>query len=78
MDAKRLELEAMAHRYLYWVLDKPVITDQAYDDLERMACKVLPASSPLHGVGSSRAQDYTEAQKVRAYELLREHRDVQP
>lgn len=50
----------MAHRYLYYVLCKPVITDYEYDQLESRALKVI--DDPNHSInfpGSSLEKDYS-------------------
>lgn len=49
----------IAHRYLYYVLAEPVISDFIYDALEAGARKVLPPESPVHGVGSSLPSSYS-------------------
>ena len=54
-----IEMEVMAHRYLYYVESAPVISDFEYDNLERTAREVAPQESPVHGVGSSLASSYT-------------------
>lgn len=66
-----LELEVMAHRYLYYVESEPVLTDFDYDVLERKARAACPPESPVHGVGSSLPSSYSEAQIARAMELKR-------
>lgn len=68
--ADRLEVEVMAHRYLYYVLAEPRLPDLVYDQLERKAREVCPTESPVHGVGSSLPSSYTPAQIDRAKELL--------
>jgi NAD-dependent DNA ligase len=59
---KEYEDEVMAHRYLYYVLSEPVLPDAAYDVIERLARKVCPLESPVHGVGSSLPSSYSAAQ----------------
>mgnify|MGYP000458641940 CR=1 FL=1 len=54
-----LELTVLAHRYMYYVECDPIITDYEYDMLEREARKLLPESSPVHGVGSSLPGTYS-------------------
>lgn len=49
-QAKMVQL-LLAHRYLYYVLGAPVISDQEYDDLERLYGESL-------GVGSDLPSDY--------------------
>jgi NAD-dependent DNA ligase len=68
--ADDLELEVMAHRYLYYVEADPRLPDLVYDALERQARAVCPPESPVHGVGSCLSASYTPAQKARAYALL--------
>lgn len=61
-----LELEVMAHRYLYYVLAEPRLPDLVYDKLEREARAVCPKDSPVHKVGSSLHCSYSPAQIARA------------
>lgn len=53
-----LERDVLIHRYLYYVLARPIMSDYDYDRLEKCACKVLPPESPAHQVGSDLASDY--------------------
>jgi len=46
----------LAHRYLYYVLSDPVISDYDYDMLER---SLTPAEREALGVGSELAADYS-------------------
>lgn len=55
-----LEEQVMAHRYLYYVKAKPVLSDHAYDMLEREAVALAPTRSPVHQIGSSLAADYPD------------------
>jgi NAD-dependent DNA ligase len=64
-----LETLVMAHRYLYYVLCEPVMSDHTYDLLERKARKECHANSPVHGVGSSLESSYTQEQIKKALEL---------
>jgi NAD-dependent DNA ligase len=57
---KKLELMVMAHRYLYYVQALPVLTDFEYDKLEAKARRVLPEHSPVHSVGSSLEDSYSQ------------------
>lgn len=66
---ERLETQVMAHRYRYYVLAAPVISDFEYDDLERRARAVCAPQSPVHGVGSSLASSYTAQQISLATQL---------
>lgn len=67
---KSIENKLMAHRYLYYVLAAPKISDTAYDLLELRAKSFLPPDSPIQKVGSSLAKDYpTEIIKL-AHKIL--------
>jgi NAD-dependent DNA ligase len=50
----------MAHRYLYYVLSAPVISDYLYDQLEKLALESAPADSPLRKPGSDLASHYSD------------------
>lgn len=65
-----LELDVMAHRYLYYVLASPTFTDHEYDLLEREARAVLAENSPVHDIGSSLPSSYNSEQILRANELI--------
>ena len=54
------EAEIMLHRYLYYVLAEPVISDMEYDMLEREARAFCPADSVVQGVGSSLPNSYSK------------------
>lgn len=58
MSRPHSELEVLAHRYLYYVLARPVLSDYDYDRLEARAKRELPGDSPVHTVGSDCASDY--------------------
>jgi len=64
-----LELLVMAHRYLYYIVCEPSLSDHAYDALERQAREVCPPESPVHGIGSSLASSYTAEQIIEARTL---------
>ena len=74
ITATEAELDVMAHRYLYYVLSEPTITDWAYDQLEREA-RNMPelVDSKIQDVGSSLASSYTPEQVVRAQYFLNGH-----
>jgi len=59
----------LAHRYLYYVLGEPVVSDAVYDQMEREARAALPESSVVHKVGSSNPWDYSDEVKQYAEEL---------
>lgn len=69
-QAHELELEVMAHRYLYYVLSEPQMPDLVYDVLERKAQAVCPPESPVHNVGSSLPRSYSPEQVQRAKQML--------
>ena len=54
-----IETQVLVHRFRYYVMDDPVISDAEYDDLERRARALLPLSSPVHGIGSSLRSSYS-------------------
>lgn len=55
-----IQLEALAHRFSYYVLAAPVLTDIDYDALERTALVDAPPDSPLRRPGSDIRSDYPE------------------
>ncbi len=71
--AEALEMEVMVHRYLYYVLGRPVISDADYDLLERRARTCLVETSPVHGVGSDLESSYHQGIKTLALERLRKN-----
>jgi NAD-dependent DNA ligase len=52
--------KCMVHRYLYYVVFRPVLTDQVYDKLEREAVESTPEDHPIHQVGSDLERSYSE------------------
>jgi len=75
-NPQQLEMEVMAHRYLYYVLAEAYLPDHIYDQIERGAREVCPADSPVHKLGSSLASDYTPEQKEFAEGLLASRRKL--
>lgn len=71
---KEMKIEdlVMAHRYLYYVEAAPVLSDHAYDVLERKARATLPDTSPVQGIGSSLPDSYTEKQIKLAEKLMKD------
>lgn len=53
-----LEDTILMHRYLYYIECAPVISDAAYDKLERDGRERLPKTSVVHDVGSSLPDNY--------------------
>jgi NAD-dependent DNA ligase len=70
MSAEELEIEVMAHRYIYYVMNDQVINDYKYDSMERHARSKLPLSSPVHEVGSSLLSSYQPEHIERANFLI--------
>lgn len=58
------EKEVLIHRFLYYVMADPVISDFEYDNLEREARAVCPETSPVHGVGSCLPSSYPTEVKL--------------
>lgn len=57
---KSIELLCMAHRYLYYVKCRPVISDHDYDTLEREALEFVGQESLIRQPGSDNEKDYPE------------------
>ena len=64
---------ALAHRYLYYVLMKPVISDRDYDRLEMRAVELADGDSDIHAPGSDLAESYTDDVKKLAMAILDQH-----
>lgn len=61
------ERELMAHRYLYYILNTPIIEDREYDRRERMFLETIEEAvgagdSPLTRAGSDIPKSYTRDQ----------------
>ena len=69
MDADIVQV-ALAHRYLYYVLMSPVLSDQEYDRIEEAAVEIAPDDSPIHDPGSDLDESYSQEVKQLAYRLL--------
>lgn len=61
---------AMAHRYLYYVLGLPVISDREYDQIEREARETAPHAHGIHGPGSDLSESYSSHQISIAGKLI--------
>lgn len=59
MENNNLADLAMAHRYLYYVLCEPVISDVRYDFLEKEALLTCSEDHPLRKTGSSLRSSYS-------------------
>ncbi len=64
-DEEISERILLAHRYLYYVLGRPVISDFEYDKLEREHLKKFPDSVAMNQPGSDKAEHYSaEVQRL--------------
>lgn len=70
-EPTKAEELVLIHRYLYHVLGEPLITDHAYDVLERKARAICPLSSKVHAIGSSLERSYPKEIKAKALNLLK-------
>ncbi len=57
----------LVHRYLYYVLSRPVISDYEYDMMER---SLDPDDPVRNSVGSDQAKDYSFEVRALAQSLL--------
>lgn len=57
----------LIHRYLYYVLNQPIISDFEYDILEKEAKKIYPE---LNTPGSSLEESYSDEIRIKATKLL--------
>lgn len=73
MEEKRIDIETLvlAHRYLYYVLAEPIVSDAIYDQFEREAREKCPPESDVHKIGSSLASSYSQEVKDLAVAMLR-------
>lgn len=60
----------MAYRYLYYVKNKPILSDQAYDELEAEEIEYGEGAKFLQMPGSDRAEDYPDHIRALALYLL--------
>ena len=60
------EKEILVHRFLYYVMAEPVISDFEYDALEREARAACPETSVVQGVGSCLPSSYPAEVKLEA------------
>lgn len=65
-----LEIDALAHRVLYYVWARPILTDFEYDQLEAKARAATPPDSLINTtVGSDLLSSYPHEAKMRALTL---------
>lgn len=62
----QIEKNIMAHRYLYYVKNQPVISDYEYDMLEKEAIKNVGSDSPIKSPGSDLESSYSNEVKALA------------
>jgi len=71
--ARMAEKIVLAHRYLYYVLTQPIVTDRMYDTIEKNARKILETigvdESPIFLCGSDLASSYSDEVKALAVSL---------
>lgn len=60
MKQLSLEDQAMVHRYRYYVMNSPIISDSEYDRLEEEAIKQADSKHPIHNPGSDLEESYSE------------------
>lgn len=70
INKNKLANECMAHRYLYYVLCEPIITDMEYDILEKKALLTCDETHPLRKPGSDLRSSYNKEFIEQANELL--------
>lgn len=68
-----IENLVLAHRYLYYVENNPIISDYEYDILEKKALKVCDEDSPLHNPGSDLMDSYS-SEIIELSKLLKQNR----
>jgi len=62
----------LAHRYLYYVLLTPVLSDKSYDRVEEIALETASKDSPIRDPGSSLASSYSNETVALAAKLLKD------
>lgn len=70
-----LEDLVLAHRFLYYVKCKPILSDREYDELEKEACVDLPPDSIVHEPGSDCTSDYSDRIVRLALDLTIAHKE---
>jgi len=66
-----LEKEILAHRYLYYILNRPILSDREYDIKEKYAKSILPENSPVFSMGSDLESSYPKEVIEFAKKLLK-------
>lgn len=59
-DIDNLEKQVLHHRYLYYVVGRPVISDDAFDAIEAVLREHRPDSPALHGIGHEEIEPDSE------------------
>ena len=61
-EALSIADQCLVHRYLYYILCRPMLTDREYDMLERDASNRddTPIDHPIHKPGSDLASSYPQ------------------
>lgn len=78
MKTKGQELErlVLAHRFLYYVIGRPVLPDKTYDDLEERAMAACDMASEVWQPGSDLASDYPPEIITLAAKILNTHDSI--
>jgi len=67
------EKEILIHRFLYYVMADPIISDFEYDMLEREARSACDDDSVVQGVGSCLPSSYPAEVKLAAIDRIQQH-----
>lgn len=70
MENNQLADKCLMHRYLYYVLCEPIISDMQYDIMEKKAKETCDAEHLINKPGSSLKSSYSEDIIKQAKELL--------
>lgn len=70
MNELSLPDQCMVHRYLYYVLNRPIISDYAYDQLEKQALVGIDENHPLNRCGSDSESSYSDEIKLIAKKIV--------
>jgi NAD-dependent DNA ligase len=71
----KIEDKCLVHRYIYYVLNTNVVSDYAYDCMEKIAREKADEKHPIHLVGSSNPDSYSDVVKQIAVQLLKDAED---
>lgn len=60
LNGLAIEDQCMVHRYLYYVVGRPIISDYQYDMLEKKAVETADENHKIHSAGSDLASSYSD------------------